>query len=135
MTIEEEPGFTCDNRLSFAGIKPAILVHALYHGTTAQGPFGKSNDRPKLSIADVEAVLSRSYSASPYDPDDKGCYSIDWLHGRPLKIILDLNTETFESRLYDRDAGEGRAAAIVATLNQQSIDDGGNHAYPVDTKA
>lgn len=104
-------------RVSFEGMSPEVVVHALYHGTKPLGPFGSRNDCPGLTIKDVQREIGQFYSASPYDFDDRGGYDIDWYRGRPLKIRLDLNTKTFDAELYDRDAGAGRAAEVIAALN------------------
>ena len=101
-------------RLSFAGIEPGVLVHALYHGTKALGPYAKVNDRPKLSLAEAEAMME--YRADPTDHTDQGRYVVEWMAGRPLKIDLDLNTKTFDPTWYDRDAGDGRAAEVLQKL-------------------
>ena len=94
-----------NNEISFEGIDPAALVHALYHGTRPLG-LGILHDRPGLSVEDVSEAL-REKTGEVY---------IDYFFGRPLKTQIDLQKKTFTTRLYDRDAGDGAAARVVARL-------------------
>jgi hypothetical protein len=101
---EQDDGF-----ISFEGIDPAVLVHALYRGTRALG-LGHLHDRAGLTVDDVRRDLDAMEK-------HKGQLYIDYFHGRPLKLKpLDLENKRFFYRLYDRDAGRGAAREIVEHL-------------------
>lgn len=95
--------------ISFEGIEPALLIFALYHSTKPLG-FGQRLDRPDLKLEEVRETLAKRGS------DRLLCF--DYFHGRPLKVDLDLDKQTFRTRLYDRDAGEGAAARVVDSLRK-----------------
>lgn len=94
--------------INFDGIDIAVLVHALYHGTHPLG-MGVMYDQPGLT---VEQVREDVESRNAFD----GVLHIDYFHGRPLKVALDLESKTFDPRLYNRDAGPSRAEEIVLNL-------------------
>lgn len=104
-----------DGYISFAGIDPAVVVHALYRGTRAVG-LGVIHDRRDLSLDEVRASLmefEKQYGSRKI--------SIDYLFGRPLKLKpFDMEKEVFFYKLYDRDAGSGRATAIIKRLRAES---------------
>lgn len=93
--------------ISYAGIDEAVLVHALYHGTVAQG-MGMLHDCRQLTLTQVRA----DFAAQSVNWQ----YGFDYYRGRPLKIQLDPKTKEFDPRLYDRDAGEGAAQRIIDQL-------------------
>ncbi len=99
------------NEISYEGIDEAVLIHALHHGTQPLG-MGFLHNKPDLSVDDVRAELA-SIRAQGYD------LRFDYYHGRPLKLELDDKTKTFRTNLYDRDAGPGKAARIVASLRSK----------------
>lgn len=100
-----------DDMINFEGIEPHVLVHALYHGTRPLG-MGYIHNRPNLSVEDTKEVLNE-YARRGANADK---IYIDYFFGRPLKVTLDLTSKTFQTRLYDRDAGQGAAARVVAKL-------------------
>lgn len=95
--------------IDYTDIDEAALIHALYHSTKPLG-FGVYLDQHNLTIEDVrtEVTAWRATGAS--------LLTIDYYHGRPLKVALDMNAKKFDERLYDRDAGAGQAARVVAGL-------------------
>lgn len=103
--------------VSFRGVDLAVLVHALYYGTRAQG-MGRIHDRPDLTVDEVRAEITRCIHTRPPGPDRQRVV-IDYYHGRPLKVKIDLGTLEFDAKLYDRDAGEGAAARVVAELRRK----------------
>jgi hypothetical protein len=96
--------------VSFAGIDPAELVHALYLATRPLG-MGHLHDKPNLTVDEVRAVISKC--------EDNGLVYFDYLFGRPLKLTLELKEERFRHRLYDRDAGAGCAQEVVDDLRRK----------------
>lgn len=97
-----------DGFISFDGIDPAVLVHALYHGTRPLG-MGYMQNQNGLSVDQVREELQRCESRN-------GHLYFDYFFGRPLKMDIDLERKRFSHRLYDRDAGRGAAQAIVDGL-------------------
>lgn len=93
--------------LSYEGIDEAVLVHALYHGTRPLGT-GILHDAPNLTIEQVRADLAKFAR--------RDGYYFDYYRGRPLKMSVDTKAKTITTALYDRDAGHGMAAGIVAGL-------------------
>src|SRR3954470_6264884 len=99
--------------VSFEGLDPAEVVHALYHGTRALG-MGALHDQPKMTVEQVRDALAL------HPPTKNERRYLDYFYGRPLKIDLDLHTKTFRSRLYDRDAGHGQAQYVIDQLRARS---------------
>lgn len=96
--------------VSFAGIDPAELVHALYLATRPLG-MGHLHDKPNVTVDEIREVIS--------ERDDEGRVHFDYLFGRPLKLTLELKEERFRHRLYDRDAGAGCAQDVVDDLRRR----------------
>jgi hypothetical protein len=96
------------DELSISGLDAAEVLHALYHGTRAIGPYAGMNDRPGFSIDDARTILNQNMR--------QGKAYFDYVAGRPLKVQFDLEAATITTRLYDRDAGPGTAANVIQTL-------------------
>jgi len=96
-----------ERSLSFEGVDPYSLVHRLYQGTRALG-LGALHDTRGLTVEQVREDLDAR-------PEERR-FDFDYYRGRPLKLKLDLESETFDPALYDRDAGRGAAAAVLAAL-------------------
>lgn len=108
--------------ISYEGFDEAVLIHALYQGAHRPGmgdhwtpaaviDIGHSVG-PGLSVDDVRAEFA--------DRLTDECISIDYYRGRPLKVLLDTRTKTFEERLFDRDAGQGAAQQVVDQLRSRA---------------
>lgn len=93
--------------ISYEGIDEAVLVHALHHGTQAIG-MGVFHDRPDLTVDDARKLIGQVV--------DGDIVRLDYLAGRPMKVSIDTLRKEFDPRLYDRDAGHGRAHEIVQAL-------------------
>lgn len=89
--------------IDIKGIDKAELLAALHNGTRAQG-MGR--------LHDIGRDLTREEAAQFVAPGEP--LRFDYLLGRPLKV--DISKDELYVGLYDRDAGEGRAAAVVASL-------------------
>jgi hypothetical protein len=103
--------------LSYGGIDEATLIHGLYHGTRALG-MGILHHKGDLSVADVAVDLAAMASGEYPQPDSSGRIYFDYYRGHPLKMTLDTTNKTFNPRLYDRDAGAGKAARIIDGLRK-----------------
>jgi len=108
--------------ISYEGIDEATLVHGLYHGTprlgldTPAGIIDAAHGGPRVTVEELAAELA---------PDMGGDeLYIDYYRGRPLKVRLDLKSKTFSEHLYDRDAGQGAAARVVAALRGAALPSG-----------
>ena len=98
--------------IDYKGIDEATLIHALYHGTTPLG-MGVFQNHPSLTIEEVRNDLREAHT--------KGLeLRFDYYYGRPLKLRLDEKAKTFDGRLYDRDAGPGKAERIVKRLRAET---------------
>jgi hypothetical protein len=96
--------------INIKGIDKAELIAALYNGTPALG-LGVLHDIGTMSVEkarEVVAVCEKEYG---------GRLRFDYLLGHPLKC--DVTSDEFEEVGYDRDAGRGAAALIVANLHAQ----------------
>jgi hypothetical protein len=82
--------------VSIAGIDKAVLLHTLWAHSCQQGMgFLQKNE---FSLEDArEAVKNETY--------------FDYVQGRVVKC--DIGTDEMETRLYDRDLGQGAAARAV----------------------
>jgi hypothetical protein len=99
-----------DETIDIKGLDKAELLHALYHGTRALG-LGRLHDNSGLTVDDMRAVLAKD-EGSAYQ------YDFDYFAGRPLKC--NIGGDSFDPRLYDRDAGPGAAALAVAKLRAKA---------------
>lgn len=89
--------------IDIEGLTKAQVLKALHDGTRAIG-MGMLHD------------LGRDMTLEEAERLTRGDLYFDYVSGRPLKV--DLNGDSFDPRLYDRDAGEGRAEAVVSALRQ-----------------
>lgn len=89
--------------MDIAGLsKPAVLA-ALFNASRQQGMgFMDSRGAKPMNEADAAKVI-----------ESAGMY-FDYLYGRVMKIAID--TDDIETRLYDRDNGEGAAERAIAPL-------------------
>lgn len=109
--------------LSYKGIKLEVLVHALYHATTPQGPYGRRNDRPTLDVDQVREFLLAEFLG-------KDVFTIDWMFGRPIKLTFNVpDSEVLYSHLFDRDSntGEGTVDTVIERLRTKGVADATAH--------
>ena len=84
--------------IDMQGQKAKVLA-ALYNGSKAQGMSFLHFEPVPMTEAEAATIL--------LDQD-----RFDYLTGRVMKV--DLDGESFDPRLYDRDVGEGAAARLVS---------------------
>lgn len=95
--------------IDVTGIPKHLLLKHLYNGAQPQG-VGRFLAREDLSTEEAKEITDR----------DGDCY-YDYLYGRPLKS--DFSGNTYEERLYDRDAGRGAAQrAIDAARAEMTVE-------------
>jgi hypothetical protein len=94
--------------ISIAGLEKAAVLRALFNASHQQG-MGFMDPRGARQIGDAEArsIIDARIAARA------GLY-FDYLYGRVLKVRID--GDEIETRLYDRDNGEGAAERAIATL-------------------
>lgn len=88
--------------MDIKGLDKAEVLAALYNGSRQQGMgFLHSRGSHGMTVEQArEELKETSY--------------FDYLHGRVMKIALD--GDELETRLYDRDNGQGAAEKIIAAL-------------------
>ena len=97
--------------ISLEGLNKAEVLAALFNASRPQGMgFFHYNPTP-MTTKEAQDLLKRSTD-------------FDYLQGRVMKV--DLSGDSFDPWLYDRDNGEGAAAAAIASL--QSTGDVNNEA-------
>ena len=108
--------------ISIKGLDKADVLAALFNGTQVLGMgFLQAGRGPSvMTKADAEKVIN---SGQQDNMPPAGALTnrrelyYDYLYGRPLKV--DITEDTFEERLYDRDAGHGQARRVINTLRKQ----------------
>lgn len=97
--------------------KPAVLA-ALHNGTRAIGMGSLHDIHRDMTPEEAASCFERGDDATSMFGKFGGSRPMyfDYLYGRPLKV--DLLGDSFDPRLYDRDAGQGRAAEVIAKLRQ-----------------
>jgi hypothetical protein len=113
-----------EGKIDISGIDKADLLAALHNGTRPMG-MGFLQARGDMTAEDARAYLKRGddHAEAFAEIKAKGGVVIgveplyfDYLCGRPLKV--DIGGDTLDPRLYDRDAGEGAAARVIAKLRE-----------------
>lgn len=89
--------------MNISGLNKAAVLAALFNASRQQGMgFMDSRGARAMTEADAQKVL-----------DEEGPY-FDYLRGRVMKIAID--GDEIETRLYNRDNGEGAAERAVDAL-------------------
>jgi len=92
--------------IDISGLKKSEVLAALYNNSRPLG-LGFLHFTPEPMTAEqAEEILK------------DGDY-FDYLKGRVMKVSLD--GDTFDPRLYDRDNGDGAAAAAIEPLRKQTV--------------
>lgn len=104
---------------NIAGLNKAKLLAALYNAAKSATGFGllhaqstpmtEAEARQHLGLGDDNTKMF------PKVLKAKGYF--DYLQGRPLKV--DLSGDELDTRLYNRDNGQGKAEEIVNRLRQE----------------
>lgn len=102
------------------GIDRVRLLVALYNGTAALGVGLLFNKPGDLSI-DVARTVIEHHKAHLGDSHHR--VWLDYVAGRPIKTAI--FDDDIDPRLYDRDAGKGAFAAIVAALRAEDARNAG----------
>jgi hypothetical protein len=90
------------NNMNIAGLDKAEVLAALYNASKQQGlGFLHGRGATGMTVEDARAELAQGTN-------------FDYLHGRVMKIALD--GDDLETRLYNRDNGDGAAERIIEEL-------------------
>lgn len=88
--------------ISIEGLNKAEVLAALYNASRPVGMGALRFMDADLSILDATRIIER------------GQLDFDYLQGRVMKV--DLSSDEFDERLYDRDNGYGAAFDAVSAL-------------------
>lgn len=99
-------------KINIVGLDKAELLQALHARSKAQG-MGILHDRGALTVEQCRDILARREDLT------LGTY-FDYLEGRVMKI--DVGGEELDTRLYDRDVGEGAGEQVVNNLRNRVVD-------------
>jgi len=91
--------------INISKLDRAEMIAALYNGTINPLPF----PHRKMTVAEAQVEIDRMM-----DGDQGNRLYFDYLWNRPMKIHF--GREILDTRLYDRDNGQGAAAAALAPL-------------------
>jgi hypothetical protein len=95
-----------DELIDISKLDKAEVLAALYNNSRQQGMgFLHARGRGQLSVEEARELL-------------KQIRYFDYLHGRVMKV--DLSKDKLNPWLYDRDNGQGAAAAALQLLLSQS---------------
>ena len=101
-----------ETEIDISGLSKAAVLAALHNHTRAMG-MGILHDLGRdITEAEAQEVIDR-------DVDDigmprKSALRFDYFLGRPLKVNLE--GDSFDPWLYDRDAGEGMARRAIDSI-------------------
>lgn len=117
--------------LDVSDIDPAELLAELYNRAQPMG-MGFLQARPgDMTVEEARKLLDGETAETDYDgfharnrAPGRSAY-FDYLYGRPLKVKI--NGSTLMTRGYDRDYGEGAAAAAVEAIRQRHRNQGTDH--------
>ena len=98
--------------IDIRGIDKAVLLKALHDGTTPDSMRGHKDLGRDLSIEEARVVVKHSSNAW------QALY-FEYCFGRPL--YASLKGDYLDPEGYDRHAGEGAAARVVAALRVRAI--------------
>lgn len=84
-------------------LSKAKVLATLYNGSKVQGMGILQTRENEMSEAEAQSLL------------DGGITYFDYLHGKVMKV--DLSSENLDTRLYNRDNGEGKAERLLSALS------------------
>lgn len=107
-----------ETRIDIEGLDKGELLAALYNAASPQGR-GLLQTKPGV----MTPGEAREKLAVGHNDMGLPCcepFYFDYLYGRPLKV--DLKGSTLDTRLYNRDQGEGKAERVVWVLRHANED-------------
>jgi hypothetical protein len=88
--------------IDISGLSKTDVLMALYNAATPRGAGFLQYDPAPLTKDEAESLMDRPY--------------FDYVKGRVLKV--DLDRDSFDPRLYNRDNGDGTAERAIAVLRE-----------------
>lgn len=104
-------------KVEIEGLDLVEVLRALYAGASPQG-LGLLHAQPGDLTKEQAAEELERCSYGGHSEGDRKAHVIDYVVGRPCKVTL-IEGEAFDSWLYDRDNGHGRAANQIAALRER----------------
>lgn len=110
----------CMATVDITGIDKASLLAALYNSASPMGMGMLHYDPNVMTREDALVIIEGGDDlTSMFGGSSRGrSLYFDYVKGRPLKV--DLSGDTLDTRLYDRDQGNGAAAKIIAKLQSEA---------------
>ena len=90
--------------MNISHLRKAAVLAALYNGSKPQGLGVFQFDPTPMTEEEAQAILNQKATSTYFD----------YLKGRVMKI--NLGGDELDTRLYNRDNGEGKAESILAKL-------------------
>ena len=97
-----------ENEIEIGGLDKAELLKALYDNARAQGMGVLQMQAGGIKIEQAQMIIEKCGDNLYFD----------YLFGRVMKV--DLSGDSMDTRLYDRDNGQGSAKAIIDQLMANS---------------
>lgn len=107
------------NTIDIRSLPKAALLAALHNGTKPLGMGflqARSDMNEKEAQNDLDEKKVHLLKNFTEERAEKELYSFDYFHGRPLKC--DISGDYMDARLYDRDAGPGKAEYVINKLRE-----------------
>jgi len=105
--------------VDISGLDKVKVLQALYNAKAAMGmgmlhynPEPLTEEDAKRAI-EYHTVTRADEPDQDWGPEQETCY-FDYVAGRPLKV--DIAGDTFSTRLYDREGGEGMGDFVIHVL-------------------
>lgn len=100
--------------VSIAGLEKAAVLHALWHGSRAQGMSFMGLPTGDVTVEMCEEAVSPDADNSNAHAHQSRPLHFDYWHGRVLKV--DISGDSFDPWGYDRDNGQGAAERVIEAL-------------------
>lgn len=113
------------DNIDITGLDPAAVLAGLYNNSFVQG-MGILQAKPGLmSVEEARAILDANAGSSVSDgysfAGEQDSVNFDYLFGKVMKVKIPLNGGSIDPWGYDRDVGEGAAAAVISALRLASV--------------
>lgn len=96
--------------INIKGLDKAKVLHALWHASHAQGISFMGFMSSDFTLERAEAIIKSRENID--NPNYR--YYFDYVDGHVIKC--NIGGDEFDERLFDRDCGEGAAAATIEAL-------------------
>lgn len=101
--------------IDITGIDRAELLAALWNGTRAVGMGILGELEAQRAYPELKTGMTAAFLRKVFGDKIEGDLELDYVAGRPIKVWI-VGNNLDRPDLYDRDAGRGACALIVAAL-------------------